>query len=82
MTVDFGHGKGWGLFDSPEPWGPWTVAWSTTAWGQGETHDYRLPSKWISPDGTELWIVFSGTKINDAFCVRRMVLEPYPPVKR
>ena len=82
MTVDFGHGKGWGLFDAPEPWGPWTVAWSTSDWGQGETHDYRLPSKWISPDGTELWLVFSGTKINDAFCVRRMVLETYPPVKR
>jgi CubicO group peptidase (beta-lactamase class C family) len=82
MTVDFGHGKGWGLFDAPEPWGPWTVAWSTTDWGQGETHDYRLPSKWISPDGTELWLVFSGRKANDAFCVRRMVLEPYPPVKR
>jgi len=78
LTVAYGHGKGWGLFDAPHPWGPWTTAFSTPDWGQGETHGYRLPTKWISDDGRTMWLVFSGTKTNDAFCVRRMMLETYP----
>lgn len=78
LTIAYGHGKGWGLFDAPHPWGPWTTAYSTPDWGQGETHGYRLPTKWISDDGRTMWLVFSGTKTNDAFCVRRMMLETYP----
>lgn len=77
MAVAYGHGKGWGLYDAPEPWGPWTVAYTTADWGLGETHGYRLSTKWMSPDGREVWMVFSGLKPNDAFCVRRMVLETY-----
>jgi CubicO group peptidase (beta-lactamase class C family) len=78
LTVGYGHGKGWGLFEAPHPWGPWATAFSTADWGLGETHGYRLPSKWTSPDGREMWLVFSGTKPNDAFCTRRMVFELYP----
>jgi hypothetical protein len=77
LTVSYGHGHGWGLYDAPTPWGPWTTAFSTSDWGLGETHGYRLPTKWISGDGRTMWLVFSGRKENDAFCVRRMVLETY-----
>ena len=38
MTMGFGHGKGWGLFDAPSPTCPWTTVWSTPDWRQGETH--------------------------------------------
>jgi hypothetical protein len=75
MAMSFGQGKGWELLDAAKPWGPWTVAFQTHDWGLGQTHGYRLPSKWISPDGKELWLVFSGRNENDAFCVRRMTLE-------
>jgi hypothetical protein len=75
MTVSFGHHGAWGIFDSPEPWGPWTTAFKTRDWGLGQTHGYRLPAKWISDDGREMFLVFSGTRENDAFCVRRMTLE-------
>lgn len=78
MTHSFGAGKGWSLLDAPTPWGPWTVAFETHDWGLGETHGYRLPTKWISPDGKKMWLVFSGRKENDAFCVRRMTLDVYP----
>ncbi len=83
MTVSFGHGQGWGIFDAPHPWGPWTTAFITTDWGLGETHGYRLPTKWISPDGKEMYVVFSGRtrKIEpdfDAFCLRRMTIELVP----
>jgi len=79
LTVSYGHGKGWGIFDAPAPWGPWTTAFHTTDWGLGRTHDYRLPTKWISPDGTDLYLVFSGVKLPhityDAFCVRHAKIE-------
>jgi CubicO group peptidase (beta-lactamase class C family) len=78
LAVSFGHGQGWGIFDAPHPWGPWTTAFITHDWGLGDTHGYRLPSKWISADGKTIWMVFSGRKENDAFCVRRMTMETYP----
>jgi CubicO group peptidase (beta-lactamase class C family) len=78
LAVSYGHAGGWGLFDAPAPWGPWTTAFSTQAWDQGQTHGYRLPTKWISDDGRTLWVVFSGLKPNDAFCLRRMTLETSP----
>src|SRR5262249_41625744 len=78
LALSFGHGKGWGIFDAPSPWGPWTSAFITGDWGLGDTHGYRLPSKWISADGKTIWMVFSGRKENDAFCARRMTIETYP----
>jgi CubicO group peptidase (beta-lactamase class C family) len=81
MALSFGHGKGWGVFDAAQPWGPWTVAFITSDWGLGETHGYRLPAKWISADGQSMWLVFSGRRFNgieyDAFCLRHMALELY-----
>jgi CubicO group peptidase (beta-lactamase class C family) len=84
MALAFGDGKGgWGIFDAPEPWGPWTTAYITHDWGLGDTHGYRLPSKWISADGKEVYLVYSGIDskrvINDAFCVRRFTLELSSP---
>lgn len=82
LAVGFGHGKGWGIFDAPRPWGPWTTAFYTPQWDIPETHGYRLPSKWISGDGRTMWLVFSGRRgaglHYDAFCARRMTLELYP----
>jgi hypothetical protein len=80
MSLSFGQGKGWGIFDAPEPWGPWTVAFETHDWGQGETHGYRIPTKWMSADNKEMYLIFSGQGsphgvLNDAFCLRRFTLE-------
>jgi CubicO group peptidase (beta-lactamase class C family) len=80
LALGYGHDGGWGLFDAPEPWGPWTTAFHTSYWGLGDTHGYRLPSKWISPDGRTMHLIFSGRgrpngALYDAFCLREMVLE-------
>ncbi|HET8547540.1 MAG TPA: serine hydrolase [Bryobacteraceae bacterium] len=79
LTVAYGHNGGWGIYDAPEPWGPWTTAFHTEYWGLGQSHGYRIPSKWISEDGRTLALVFSGLIYNtvsyDAFCVRRMRLH-------
>jgi len=79
MALGHDAAGSWGIYDAPEPWGPWTVVWHTDDWGLGETHGYRLPAKWISPDGLTMHLVFSGRRHGeveyDAFCVRRMTLR-------
>jgi CubicO group peptidase (beta-lactamase class C family) len=75
LALGYNHNGGWGIFDAPEPWGPWTTAFHTENWGLGGTHGYRLPAKWISPDGKSMYLVFSGVRPYDAFCVRGLTLD-------
>ncbi len=75
MALGCNHTSGWGLFDAPAPWGPWTTAFHTEQWDIPGTHGYRLPAKWISPDGRSMRLIFSGVKDYDAFCVRRMDVQ-------
>jgi CubicO group peptidase (beta-lactamase class C family) len=75
LTVGHSREGAWGIYDAPEPWGPWTTAFHTDDWGLGGTHDYRLPAKWIENDGRRMTLIFSGLKPYDAFCVREMILE-------
>jgi len=62
-----------GIFEAPNPWGPWSTLGYYENWGnlQAETAgDYlslRIPSKWISADGKTVWAVFSGLKSFDSF---------------
>jgi CubicO group peptidase (beta-lactamase class C family) len=78
LAVAYGHNGGWGIFDAPAPWGPWSTVFHTGYWGLGETHGYRLSSKWMSEDGRAMALVFSGLIYDgssyDAFCVRSMKL--------
>lgn len=59
---------GFGVYDAPEPWGPWTTVFFTRKWDVGPGEHGDFPAKWTSADGRELWLVFSG---EDAFSVRR-----------
>jgi hypothetical protein len=74
LAVAYDSDGAWGLFDAPEPWGPWTTVLHRQ-WDVPGTHGYRLPAKWISADGLLLTLVFSGVKPNDAFCSRTMTLK-------
>jgi hypothetical protein len=60
---------GFGIYDAPEPWGPWTTVYFTDAWDVGPGETMSLPPKWMSADGTEAYLVFSG---DDAFSIRRV----------
>jgi CubicO group peptidase (beta-lactamase class C family) len=75
LALGYNHQGEWGLFDAPEPWGPWTEVPGVENWGIAGTHGYRLPSKWMSADGAAMTMVFSGVRPNDAFCTRVMRLE-------
>jgi CubicO group peptidase (beta-lactamase class C family) len=74
LAVAYDHAGGWGLFDAPEPWGPWTTILHRQ-WDVPGTHGYRLPAKWIAADGLHMTMVFSGVKPNDAFCTRALTLN-------
>jgi CubicO group peptidase (beta-lactamase class C family) len=63
---------GFGIYDAPEPWGPWTTAYFTQAWDVGPGETSCFPTKWMSADGKTLHLVFSG---DDSFSVRRAVLD-------
>jgi CubicO group peptidase (beta-lactamase class C family) len=62
---------GFGLFDAPEPWGPWTTVYFTLEWDTGPGDTGGFPTKWMSEDGMTCSLVFSG---NDYFSVRQMSL--------
>jgi hypothetical protein len=65
------HG-GFGIYDAPEPWGPWTTVYYTEEWDVGPGETSSLPPKWMGADGKTLHLVFSG---DDSFSVRKLTLE-------
>jgi hypothetical protein len=79
LALGYNHSGGWGIYEAPKPWGPWSTVFHTDYWGLGGTHGYRLPAKWIGPDAASMTLIFSGVKLPDttydAFCVRQMTLD-------
>jgi CubicO group peptidase (beta-lactamase class C family) len=71
-AVDSRFAGGFGVYDAPEPWGPWTTAFYTDAWDVGPGESASFPSKWFSADGRSAWLVFSG---NDSFSMRRATFQ-------
>jgi len=59
---------GFGVYDAPEPWGPWTTVYFTEEWDVGPGETSSFPQKWMSADGCVLHLVFSGA---DCFSVRQ-----------
>lgn len=62
---------GFGVYDAPEPWGPWTTTYFTEKWDVGPGESASFPTKWMSADGKTLHLVFSG---DDSFSVRKATL--------
>jgi hypothetical protein len=65
------HAGKLGMFDAPEPWGPWTTIAYEEAWGKGSiersTFYRNMTQKWMSPDGEKFTIIFTGNKSNDSW---------------
>lgn len=57
-----------GVFEAPEPWGPWSTVFYTENWDVGAGETGSFPSKWMSDDGQVMHLVFSG---DDYFSVRK-----------
>lgn len=63
---------GFGVYEAPEPWGPWRTAFYTDAWDVGPGETASFPTKWISDDGRTCHLLFSG---DDCFSVRRAAFK-------
>ena len=68
---DTRQGGGIAIYESPQPWGPWSAVYETDQWDVGPGESASFPTKWISDDGRTVHLVFSG---NDSFSVRRATL--------
>ncbi len=64
-----------GVFEAPEPWGPWRTVYYETEWGKGHiplnTFYWNFSNKWTSEDGKTFSLIFTGRKENDSFNVIR-----------
>jgi hypothetical protein len=63
---------GFGIYEAPEPWGPWHTVFFTETWDMGPGESGSLPTKWMSEDGRTCHLLFSG---NDCFSVRKLTLH-------
>ena len=83
-SVDTRSSGGFGIYDAPEPWGPWTTVYFTEDWDEGPGETASFPTKWMSSDGKTMYLVFSG---DDSFSVRKATLTlgdnipPNPPTQ-
>ena len=62
---------GLGIFEAPEPWGPWTTVYYAEKWDVGAGDLACFPTKWMSEDGKTIYLVFAG---NDNFSLRKATL--------
>jgi hypothetical protein len=74
-TADTRWQGGFGIYESPTPWGPWRTVYFTDDWrhavGDAPGEDGTFPTKWMSRDGKTLYLVYSA---QNAFSVRRAIL--------
>jgi Domain of unknown function (DUF4185) len=57
-----------GVFDAPEPWGPWSTVAYYDNWGGFSAYEeegYNFSNKWTSSDGLTMWMDFSGSNPTD-----------------
>lgn len=71
-TLAIRFAGGFGIYDAPEPWGPWTTAYFTERWDTGPGENQHFPPKWMSADGKTMYLVSSG---EDMFSLRKAVLR-------
>lgn len=62
---------GLGIFEAPEPWGPWKTVYYTERWDVGAGDLACFPTKWMSKDGKTVYLVFAG---DDNFALRKAEL--------
>jgi len=61
LTTWHANDGSWGLFDAPEPWGPWTTVAYYSQWIDANfKFGFSFPQKWLSADGKSFVMVFSG----------------------
>jgi hypothetical protein len=60
------HTPALGVFDAPEPWGPWTTVYYSDNFSGGYAFHHKFPTKWMSADGLTMWLLYSGSNTGDS----------------
>jgi hypothetical protein len=65
------HAGKFGLFDAPQPWGPWTTVSYDDNWGSGHVEVSAFycifPTMWLSSSGRRFTMVFTGKNSKDSW---------------
>jgi hypothetical protein len=70
------HNASLGVFEAPEPWGPWrTVYYEDHFAGDDRVYHLKFPTKWMSSDGSSMWLLYSGLGDNNEFVLRKATLD-------
>ena len=78
------HTAALGVFEAPEPWGPWSTVYYDDHWSVKDgkdcrTYHHRFPPKWMSADGKTMWLLYSGLDCGlYSFCMKKAILEIAP----
>jgi hypothetical protein len=78
------HTGALGVFEAPEPWGPWSTLYYDDYWSsKNRTYHHKFPTTWMSSDGKTMWLLYSGLGAgNYAFCIKKATLELAPDASR
>ncbi|MFT5367447.1 MAG: CubicO group peptidase (beta-lactamase class C family) [Candidatus Latescibacterota bacterium] len=63
---------GFGVYEAPNPWGPWKTVYFTNKWDIGPGELGCFPTKWMRKDGKTMYLVSSS---DDQFTVRKVKLS-------
>ena len=63
------------LFESPQPWGPWSIFHQDDDWGTYGDYQPNFPTKWMSPDGLTMLMVSSGSFDDYNMTIQKVTLE-------
>jgi hypothetical protein len=61
-TLTYPYGGNIGIYDAPEPWGPWTTAYFATPWAGSSSKCFywNFSNKWASSDGKSFVLVYTA----------------------
>jgi len=65
---------GYGIYDAPEPWGPFTTAFFVEEWDVGPGEANAIPTKWLSNEGKSGFLISSQ---DDNFAVRGFEIKVF-----
>lgn len=65
-----------GIYDAPEPWGPWTTVYYTHDFQPNDrTYCPQIATKWLSGNGLSGWLVYSSYPTNYRMNMQQWTLQ-------
>jgi hypothetical protein len=74
-------GGRFGVYEAPEPWGPWKTMFFTENWDHPAGETAGFPTKWMIDSETMWWVssAYDAFSVRKATLVRNIPPKPSPP---